>query len=145
MDALIGAGAIRLVVAHSPWQRAIGLIGRRSLDQEEGLLIPRCAAVHTFGMRMAIDIVFVDCHGEVLRIDDCVPPRRFRACRGADAVVELAAGAAARLSPLIEKSVTISLDGDGCAWLRPGRGPVAAPTGFSDPPGRYPVRIFPGK
>jgi uncharacterized membrane protein (UPF0127 family) len=56
-----------------------------------GLLIPRCAAVHTFGMRFPLDLFFLDADGEVLAERHAVWPRRFVACRGAAAVLEIPA------------------------------------------------------
>jgi hypothetical protein len=54
-----------------------------------GLLIPRCASVHTFGMRFALDVYFLDGDGRVLFVHRGVPPRRLRRCRGARAVLEI--------------------------------------------------------
>ena len=53
------------------------------------LLIPRCRSVHTFGMRFALDLVWLDAHDRVVRIDRAVPPRRVRLCRRARRVLEV--------------------------------------------------------
>jgi hypothetical protein len=69
-------------------------LGLSHLDREAaapGLLIPRCAAVHTFGMRFALDLHFLDPDGAVLGSRLTVPPRRFVAHRGAAAVLEIPA------------------------------------------------------
>lgn len=69
-------------------------LGLSHLDREDagpGLLIPRCAAVHTFGMRFALDIHFLDADGTVLGSRLAVPPRRFVAQRAAVAVLEIPA------------------------------------------------------
>lgn len=47
-----------------------GLMLRRSLPPQEGLLITRCASVHTAFMRFAIDVVYLDSQGVVTL---CVP------------------------------------------------------------------------
>jgi uncharacterized protein len=70
------------------------LFGLALLDLEAagpGLLIPRCAAVHTFGMRFALDIYFLGSGDEILDVRRALPPRRFVAHRGAVAVLELPA------------------------------------------------------
>ena len=54
-----------------------------------GLLIRRCASVHTFGMRFAIDVVFLGCDGEILGVRRAVAPGRIVSHRGATAVLEL--------------------------------------------------------
>jgi uncharacterized membrane protein (UPF0127 family) len=48
------------------WRRAVGLLGRSSLDHDEGLLLAPCASVHTVGMRFAIDVAFLDQDGRVV-------------------------------------------------------------------------------
>src|SRR3954466_7626165 len=87
-----GGGARR---AESPLQRMRGLLGRKSLAPEEGILLRPAGSVHTAFMRFPIDVVFVDAEGTVLKVADSVPPWRTSAAKGAKAVVELAAGAAA--------------------------------------------------
>jgi uncharacterized membrane protein (UPF0127 family) len=70
------------------------LLGLALLDRAEagpGLLIPRCAAVHTVGMRFALDVYFLDAEGSVLATHRAVPPRRFVAHRGAAEVLEVPA------------------------------------------------------
>jgi uncharacterized membrane protein (UPF0127 family) len=69
------------------------LLGLAWLDRDEagpGLLIPRCTAVHTFGMRFALDVYFLDADDEVLA-QRLVPPRHFVAHRGTVAVLEVPA------------------------------------------------------
>ena len=45
-------------------------------------------------MRFALDLIWLDRDGAVVRVDRDVPPRRLRACRAARSVVEVAAGRA---------------------------------------------------
>jgi uncharacterized protein len=70
------------------------LLGLAGLDREaagEGLLIPRCASVHTFGMRFHLDLVFLDREGQPIDVRLAVAPRRLAWHRGAAAVLELPA------------------------------------------------------
>lgn len=70
------------------------LLGLALLDREAagpGLLIPRCAAVHTFGMRFPLDVYFLGPGDEILDLRRAVPPRHLVAHRGAVAVLELPA------------------------------------------------------
>ena len=62
-----------------------------ALRDEAGwaLLIRRCRCVHTFGMRFALDLVWLDAEGRVMRVDRGVRPRRVVRCRKAAAVVEV--------------------------------------------------------
>jgi uncharacterized protein len=68
------------------------LFGLAHLDRDEvgaGLLIPRCRSVHTFGMRFALDVVFLDATGRPLSVRFGVPPRHIVFERRAAAVLEL--------------------------------------------------------
>jgi len=68
------------------------MLGLALLPREhggEGLLIPRCRAVHTFGMRFRIDVLFLDEDRGVVDLRRGVPPRRFLHRPGAFAVLEL--------------------------------------------------------
>jgi uncharacterized protein len=78
-------------VANRPLARLLGLA---LLDRERagpGLLIPRCRSVHTFGMRFALDVAFLDRTGGVISRRSAVPPGRFAVDRRAAAVLELPA------------------------------------------------------
>mgnify|MGYP000858221393 FL=1 len=87
---------MRVHVARGFLQRARGLLGRASIAADEALLIQPCAAIHTFGMRFAIDVVFIDPQGKVLSVCEALGPWRAARCRGAAAVLEMAPGAARR-------------------------------------------------
>ena len=76
-------------VATSRCSRLLGLAWLSRERAGVGLLIPRCASVHTFGMRFRLDLYFLDREGTVLAVRRRVPPRRLVWCRGADAVLEV--------------------------------------------------------
>jgi uncharacterized membrane protein (UPF0127 family) len=70
------------------------LLGLALIDRGRaggGLLLPRCRSVHTFGMRFAIDLLFLDANGAVLAIHRSVGRSRIVSERRASAVVELPA------------------------------------------------------
>jgi hypothetical protein len=69
--------------------RLLGLAQLERGDVGDGLLVPRCASVHTFGMRFRLDIVFLDRRGHPLASRFAVPPRRIAWHRGAVAVLEV--------------------------------------------------------
>src|SRR3954452_12144478 len=77
-------------VAGSFRERLVGLAFARRAG--EPLLIPRCRSVHTAGMRVPLDVVFLDARGRVLRVARNVRPWRVVSCRRAAAVIETAAG-----------------------------------------------------
>jgi uncharacterized membrane protein (UPF0127 family) len=75
--------------ATTPLSRLLGLALLSRERAGPGLLIPRCRAVHTVGMRFALDLFFLDEHHSVLGTRREVPPGRFVRCPGAMAVLEL--------------------------------------------------------
>lgn len=87
---------LELRVARGFFARARGLLGNPPPAEGCGLLIPRCVAIHTFGMRYAIDAVFIDHAGRVVALHAALPPWRVCRAANASAVVEMAAGSAAR-------------------------------------------------
>lgn len=89
----------RCEVAETPWRRMKGLLGRRGLAADEGLLFRPGGSIHTAFMRFPIDVVFCDRSLSVLKVARNVRPWRAAGARRARIVVELAAGAAAQLEP----------------------------------------------
>jgi hypothetical protein len=84
--------ADRVAVADSAANRNKGLLGRKGLELGEGLWIVPCSAIHTFGMRLTIDLVYVDRDKRVKKVRSSVPPWHISACVTAYSVVELASG-----------------------------------------------------
>ena len=76
-------------VATTPRARLLGLALLDPEEAGEGLLLPRCRCVHTFGMRFALDLVFLDRAGRVVGLRHGAPPRRIAFCSDATAVLEL--------------------------------------------------------
>ena len=75
-------------------QRAVGLLARTALRPDEGVWITSCRAIHTIGMRVPIDVIFVDRNSRVISVVSNVRPNRLAlSCSGAHGVVELGGGA----------------------------------------------------
>ena len=83
-----------MAVAATRRQRTLGLARLDSLPPGSALHIPRCRSVHTFGMRFALDLVWLDERGRAVRVDRDLGPRRLRTCLAARSVVEINAGEA---------------------------------------------------
>jgi uncharacterized membrane protein (UPF0127 family) len=93
---------VDIVVARSLRRRLLGLALRRRPPDGWALLFPRCRSVHTFGMRFAIDVVFLDSSGRVIRIAAGLRPRRLARCRDAVAAVEVRAGEGGIIAAMAE-------------------------------------------
>ena len=85
----------QLELAAGYWSRLRGLQFRAPLPVDRGLLLVPCGSIHTFFMRFAIDVVFLDSTGQVVGVRQRVRPWRVvPALRGTHAVLELPAGTA---------------------------------------------------
>jgi len=96
---LTDAGVVaceRCVVADTSLTRMRGLLGKRSLAPEEGILLRPASSVHTLFMRFPIDVVFLDRDFAVLRVVPGLRPWRAASRRRAAVVLELAAGESER-------------------------------------------------
>ncbi|MHB1392320.1 MAG: DUF192 domain-containing protein [Clostridia bacterium] len=65
-----------LKVAKTFKERFWGLMFRRRLPGNEGLMILGCSAIHTCFMRFAIDVVFMDINHKVIGIKEKIKPWR---------------------------------------------------------------------
>ncbi|HYY06536.1 MAG TPA: DUF192 domain-containing protein [Candidatus Limnocylindria bacterium] len=82
--------------ARSLRDRLLGLAFVDALPIDHGLLLPGCRSIHTFGMRFAIDVIFLDARGDPLRVVRGLPPRRLATHWRAHAVIETRAGSGER-------------------------------------------------
>jgi uncharacterized membrane protein (UPF0127 family) len=85
------AAAVEL--AETSAERRRGLLGRDGMPLGSALVITRCNAVHTIGMRFAIDVAFVDSKGRVRKIVEDLQPWRIAVSPLATTVIEFPAGA----------------------------------------------------
>jgi hypothetical protein len=94
--------AQRVEFAQNPLERVIGLLPRTRIEPDEGLWFDRCAAVHTLGMRVLVDLIFLDAQLRVVRVEHAVRPGRpLIWCRDAASVLEMGHGFLARRDVLV--------------------------------------------
>lgn len=79
------------------WERLLGLLGRPAPARGTGLLISHSRTAHSFGLRYALDVVFLSADWRILDIARGLRPWRRVAFPAAAHVLELAAGEADRL------------------------------------------------
>jgi len=80
---------VEVAVATNRRTRLLGLAWIRHERAGGGLLIPRCASVHSFGMRFELDLFFLDAAEQPLMVCRALPPGRLAWCQGAVAVLEI--------------------------------------------------------
>lgn len=75
--------------------RRTGLLKHTGLPPGEGLWIAPCEAVHTFGMKFTIDVLYLSKTKRVVKVRERMVKRRISACLWAHSVLELPEGMAA--------------------------------------------------
>jgi uncharacterized membrane protein (UPF0127 family) len=95
--------ADRALVADTSEKRRTGLLKHDSLADGEALWIVPCEGVHTFGMKFAIDIVYLNKKKVVVKLRRNMVQRRISFCLRAHSVLELPVG-------MIDKSQTAAGD-----------------------------------
>lgn len=89
-----GREVAALEVATTRRARARGLLGRDEVDG--ALWLPGVRSVHTFGMRVALDVGWLSRSGAVLRVRSMPPGRASTWVPRASGVIEAEVGAFAR-------------------------------------------------
>jgi uncharacterized protein len=84
-------------ICETRFEKGRGLLLRPCPDQRTAYLLRNCRAIHTVGMRYAVDVLFCDDHGRILKIVSALRPFRFARDGRASIVWELRAGRAATL------------------------------------------------
>ena len=82
-------------LAETSEKRRTGLLKHDRLDPGQGLWIVPCESVHSFFMKFAIDLVYLDRNRKVRKVRHRMVPWRVSACLSAHSILELPAGAAA--------------------------------------------------
>jgi hypothetical protein len=80
-------------VADTAARRNKGLLGRTGLATGEGLWIVPCEAVHTFAMKFALDLIYLDRKHRVVKVSKSLRPGRISGTLRAHSVLELPVGA----------------------------------------------------
>ena len=75
----------RVSLALNPFARMKGLLGRASLDVDEGILLRPAGSIHMLFMRFAIDAIFLDRELVVIDVVRGLRPWRMAARRGREA------------------------------------------------------------
>jgi uncharacterized protein len=97
-------------LADTPRARRIGLLKHDKLNAGEGLWIYPTQAIHTFGMRFPIDVVFIDRQKRVRRTYHRLAPFRLTSLVwSAQSVLELPSGTLAGTGTAVGDELQFSL------------------------------------
>jgi uncharacterized membrane protein (UPF0127 family) len=67
----------RIKVANTFFTRLVGLLGKKTLQEGEGLLLIPCRQIHTYLMSMPLDVLFLNKKGEILDLYPEMAPGRL--------------------------------------------------------------------
>lgn len=86
----------KCVVADNMWTRGKGLLGRKSLAEDEGIWLIPGGSIHMFGMKFAIDVLFLTRENVVTDWVENIAPGKMYSPKGqcgkAYSAVEVAPG-----------------------------------------------------
>ncbi len=87
-----------------------GLMFRKSIADDYALCITPCNQIHMLNMRFAIDVVYLDESGTVIKTDVNVPPGRIcKTIKNAKSVIELRSFSASELGINIGDTIKINV------------------------------------
>lgn len=84
-------------LAKSFFTRLRGLLGRKRLTDNQGILIQPCRQVHTIGMAFPIDVIFISRKGVIVKIVSGLKPFSRASAKSAFYTLEVSSGMAAKL------------------------------------------------
>ena len=88
-----------IIHANTFLARLKGLMGRKTLTQDTGLLLEPCDNVHTFHMNFPIDVIFLDHENKVIHIEHSMKPNQVgKRVKGAKKALEINGGLAATMN-----------------------------------------------
>lgn len=77
--------------------RLVGLMGKKSLKEGEGLYFPNCSSIHCMFMKIPIDVVYLDDENKVLGVETVQPWKKGKSPKGCKHILEVGEGAAKEL------------------------------------------------
>lgn len=96
-------------LADNYFTRLKGLLNKKSMPAGSALIIKPCSMVHSIGMKMYIDVLFVSSTKEVVHIIEAMKPNRVSPfIHNAQLVIELPAGQIQKTATLIGHTVSIT-------------------------------------
>lgn len=87
---------LEISVADTLLSRLKGLLGTKSLAENKGLLLRDCNSVHMIGMLYALDIVYLDKNGMILKMVENLKPWQVSCCWSAVDTLEIKSGTVQR-------------------------------------------------
>jgi uncharacterized membrane protein (UPF0127 family) len=100
MNAVINNSVVikSVIIADTFKSRLVGLLSKKSIDFDEGLLLFKCTSIHCFFMKFTIDVVYLSSDMKVLFVETVKPWKIGKMVKNCAHVLELQEGAAKNIS-----------------------------------------------
>ncbi len=85
-------------IPDSFYQKAKGLLGVKHLNANSGMLFKNCNSIHMLGMRIPLDIIFLNSDGIIIKCVQDLKPWQAAVCLKAKMTLELPAGSIKKLN-----------------------------------------------
>ena len=82
----------KALMGDSFFLRLKGLIGKKEIDEREGIILYPCSSIHCFGMKFPIDVIFLDKEKRVLSIYKNLQPNKMVSEKKAVYTIEMKGG-----------------------------------------------------
>lgn len=108
MRVLIGGREVTKTteVANTFFKRFAGLMGRKGMPPDEGMLFYDCGSIHCFFMKFTIDVVYISRDMKVVGTETIKPWRVGKIFKGAKHTLELCEGKAEGLEAGMTVEIT---------------------------------------
>lgn len=95
-------------LANTFFTRLKGWLGKKVMPDSEGLIISPCTQVHSFGMKIVIDVLFLSKNNEIVYIMERMIPNKISPnIKNAHYVIELPAGQVLRTGTAVGHIISI--------------------------------------
>lgn len=84
-------------IPHSFYQKAKGLLGVKHLKENSGMLFKNCNSIHMLGMKIPLDIIFLNSDGTIIKCVRNLKPWQATVCLKAKMTLELPEGSIRKL------------------------------------------------
>lgn len=104
---MIKTDSLDIRVSKNFFSRATGLLRRQPLAHRDALWLKPCRAIHTFGMREPLSVLFLNANNEPLQWIFKAKPNRVYRVRGAASVIEMAYRSHQRIETIHEEMLNM--------------------------------------
>lgn len=82
-----------IIYANTPYRRFIGLMGKKEINDGQGVFLTPCNSIHMMFMKFPIDLIFVDRKNKIIHMTENIQPWKIsRIVFMAQSVLELPVG-----------------------------------------------------